>query len=263
MSRVDVDAPVSERDHDPQTPAPASETSADGRARRWDNHRAARRAELTLAARKAVHHGGHELSMDEIAAAIGTSKSIVYRYFRDRAGLQRAVGEAVLVDLGAALAEASQGAASPEGALRAMVGVYLEMVAASPSVYLFVTGGEDRGSSEDASAPMRVLAHDAAGLLVPAMSGVLTASGRPPDLAPVWAAGVIGFVRGAADLWLTDRPAPAETIEVEVETIDAKNDDESADAAEAIDAENPALVALADAISDWLCHGTDPQRRHR
>ncbi|WP_454299380.1 TetR/AcrR family transcriptional regulator [Salana multivorans] len=168
MSRVGVDRPATERPgirEDPGAPETSEtpETSVDGRTRRWDSHRAARRTELTLAARKAVHHGGPELSMDEIAAAIGTSKSIVYRYFSDRAGLQRAVGEAVLHDLGTALADASHGAATPEGALRAMVGVYLEMVAASPSVYLFVTNRDERGA-EDASAPMRVLAHDTAEL---------------------------------------------------------------------------------------------------
>ncbi len=47
----------------------------------------------------------------------------------------------------------------------------------------------------------------------------------------MWAAGVIGFVRGAADLWLAERPGPD-------------------------DAESPALLAFADAIADWLCHGT-------
>lgn len=77
-----------------------AEVSGDGRSRRWEQHRAQRRAELTHAARRAIHHGGSDLSMDEIAGAIGTSKSIVYRYFTDRTGLQTAIGEAVLVDLG-------------------------------------------------------------------------------------------------------------------------------------------------------------------
>lgn len=207
-----------------------STAAGDGRARRWDTHRAARHRDLTRAARRAIHRGGPELSMDEIAAAMGTSKSIVYRYFRDRTGLRTAVGEMVLHDLGAALAQASRGPEAsgagpdpdPERAVRAMVTVYLKMVSTSPSVYAFVTRG---GDAVDGTAPMRTLAHDAAALLQPVLSEVVARQDRPVRYAGVWAAGIIGFVRGAADSWLTD-PAPEP------------------------------LPALAAALTDWICRGT-------
>ena len=77
-----------------QHPAPV----VDGRSTRWDDHRAIRRAELVHAARKAVHKGGPGVSMDEIAAASGTSKSIIYRYFEDKTGLQIAIGASVVGD---------------------------------------------------------------------------------------------------------------------------------------------------------------------
>ena len=196
---------------------------ADGRSRRWDSHRAARRDELTHAARKAIHHGGPELSMDEIAAAIGTSKSIVYRYFSDRSGLQTAVGEAVLRDLGSALEEVSHQAGEPHEAVKAMVTVYLEMISTSPAVYAFVTRS---GDVADATTPMRTLAHDAADLLAPVFAEVLQANGHSRALAQTWAAGVIGFVRGAAEVWL------------------------HADAASRLD-----LSDLTEAMTDWICKG--------
>lgn len=181
--------------------------AADGRSRRWETHRTARRDELTRAVRKAVHHGGADLSMDEIATAIGTSKSIIYRYFTDRSGLQTAVGEAVLTDLGSALAEATRAPGSPAQTVRAMVAIYLEMVSTSPAVYAFVTRTGEAG----AAGPMRTLAEDAAALLVPMLEQVLQRTEHPATLAGVWAAGVIGFVRGAADVWLSgpqDQPLP-------------------------------------------------------
>jgi len=72
----------------PSTPA---EDRVDGRDARWAEHRSSRRAELVRAARRAVHHRGPDLSMDDLAAEIGTSKSIIYRYFSDKSGLQGAV----------------------------------------------------------------------------------------------------------------------------------------------------------------------------
>lgn len=225
MSRVDADAIAASGASDERR-AVANDPAIDGRARRWEAHRASRRDELTRLARKAIHRGGPDLSMDEIAAAIGTSKSIVYRYFADRSGLQTAVGEAVLADLGGALVEATRDVDTPAQAIHAMVAVYLEMVSTSPAVYTFVTRGSDVA---DVAAPMRTLADDTAALLIPVLERVLVSEGRPAALARVWAAGIIGFVRGAAEVRLAD---PAE--------------------------QGP-LTDLTDPLTDWICRGTSSQ----
>lgn len=174
-----------------QDPSTATE---DGRSTRWDDHREARRAELVRVARKLVHHGGPGASMDDIAAAAGTSKSIVYRYFTDKEGLQLAVAAAVVADIRAALDEAATGAATPRDALRGMVDTYLAMIESSPHVYAFVTRGGAVGVFLDSVTEL------VADPFVRALG--VDDDGPEAAWARLWAAGAVGFVRGAGERWL-------------------------------------------------------------
>src|SRR5690625_1819232 len=126
----------------PSTVDQPDEERVDGRDARWAAHRHSRRSELVKAARRAVHHHGPEISMDDLAAEMGTSKSIIYRYFTDKSGLQGAVGSAVLEDLRGALEAVTEQVIRPRERIAAMVGVYVEVVATSPAVYAFVTRAE-------------------------------------------------------------------------------------------------------------------------
>ncbi|HEV6955343.1 MAG TPA: TetR/AcrR family transcriptional regulator [Promicromonospora sp.] len=206
----------------------------DGRSTRWDDHRTARRAELVRAARKAVHRLGPAVSMDEIAAAAGTSKSIVYRYFDDKAGLRLAVAETVVMQMHDALRAAAQGADSPEMALREMVRVYLEMIESSPNVYWFVTrtaiGGNEpapvesgrrgrRAPAESADATVPTTAvdmHPLGAYLDSVIELVAEPFARATDVSPAdaaaWASGAVGFVRGSGEWWLGHRHVEASPL---------------------------------------------------
>ncbi|WP_454850817.1 TetR/AcrR family transcriptional regulator [Promicromonospora soli] len=208
----------------------------DGRSTRWDDHRTARRAELVRAARKAVHRLGPAVSMDEIAAAAGTSKSIVYRYFDDKAGLRLAVAETVVMQMHDTLRAAAQGADSPEMALREMVRVYLEMIESSPNVYWFVTrtaiGGNEPAPVEsgrrgrrapaaeevaDAAVPTApVDLHPLGAYLDSVIELVAEPFARATDVTPAdaaaWAAGAVGFVRGSGEWWLGHRNVEASPL---------------------------------------------------
>ncbi len=137
--------------------------------------------------------------MDEMASAMGTSKSIVYRYFRDKAGLQAAVGEMVLAEMSQAFIAAVEGDGPPRDRLRAMVEVYVSMIARSPNVYQFVTRIEQAGAiSSFVTQVQRYLAR--------LLRQVLAESGADLRYAMPWSAGVVGFVRGIGEQWLTADP---------------------------------------------------------
>ncbi len=153
--------------------------------------------------------------MEEIAVAAGTSKSIIYRYFEDRSGLQVAVGSAVMAQMHDALARAAATAASPQLAVRAMVAAYLETIENSPNVYYFVTrtaavaGTEDghgeQGAATAAEPPLTALVDSVIELIAEPFARVAHV---PWAQAAAWAAGVVGFVRGAGEWWLERRDDP-------------------------------------------------------
>jgi AcrR family transcriptional regulator len=198
-------------------PTAAGARELDGRSTRWDDHRAARRAELVRAARKAVHRIGPGVSMDEIAAEAGTSKSIVYRYFDDKAGLRLAVATYVVATMHDALAQAAAAAPTPLAALRAMVRVYLEMIEHSPHVYWFVTrtsiGGNEPategGPASDVGSPEAPLGAYLDSVIELVAEPFARATDVPPATAAAWAAGAVGFVRGAGEWWLAHRTQSA------------------------------------------------------
>ena len=182
--------------------------SVDGRSTRWDTHREARRLELTHAARRMVHRRGPDVSMDDIAADLGTSKSILYRYFTDKVGLQNAVGEAVVGAIGASLRAAVENAPTPRAALHGMIDAYLAMIEHSPSVYYFVTRNTAIANA------VAVPAQGDAARSAPLSSflGSITAVVAEPFAQAVgsddqldveaWAAGAVGFISGTGEWWL-------------------------------------------------------------
>jgi AcrR family transcriptional regulator len=198
-----------------------AESSVDGRSARWETHREERRRSLIRESRRAVHRLGAEASMEDIAAAAGTSKSVFYRYFGDKAGLQQAVGEVVIGQMQQKILEAAKTAGSPRQGLLNMVLAYLEMAETSPEVYAFVT----QGAGE-------VPAGGALGHFFDAVTAMITVPmrahlGEHSVLLAYWPTAAIGLVRSAGELWLNSPPSPAK----------------------------PDHAQMAELITGWLFHG--------
>lgn len=194
-----------------------TETDAsDGRSTRWDDHRTARHGELARAVRKTVHKLGPELSMDEIANQLGTSKSILYRYFTDKVGLQNAVGETVVRSIHDELAEVSREAASPRAALAEMVGAYLDMIGHSPNVYYFVTRNASMANSVARpvsgdlaqSAPLSSFLHSVLELVAQPFAEQVEGRDGSEVQIGAWSSGAVGFVTGTGEWWLAHRGEP-------------------------------------------------------
>ncbi|PWH07822.1 TetR family transcriptional regulator [Brachybacterium endophyticum] len=180
--------------------ARTSAAESDGRTARWALHRERRRAELLDVARHLIHERGPDVTMEEIATASGTSKSIIYRYFADKAHLQRALGLHILSAMQKRLTEEVRGLAaagdsttpvSAQEHLRAMISTYVDTAQRSPHVYAFVTRPSD-GLNHFLESATR-----------------LASAALPRDHpAPVlWASGAVGFVERAVDRWMRDPDA--------------------------------------------------------
>lgn len=162
--------------------------------------------------------------MDDFAAAAGTSKSVFYRYFRDKDGLRQAMGEMAIGQMRAKVVDAARRATTEETGLRAMVRAYLQMAQTSPNVYFFVTDTPrdpfrplPEGSG---GAPLDDFFADITSMMTERMHAYLdgrpgfTGAGRPA--LELWPTASIGMVRAAGEAWLRTAACPEKPDELEL-----------------------------------------------
>ena len=175
-----------------------TQAPVDGRSARWAQHREQRRAELLDVARHLIHERGPDVTMEDIAAASGTSKSIVYRYFEDKSHLQRDLGRSILQAMHdkllaemRVLEERMGREPAPGERIHAMIRAYVGTAQRSPGVYRFVTRPSD-GLNHFLDSVTRII------------TTFLPAGTPSPQ---IWATGAVGFVERAVDTWMTDLEA--------------------------------------------------------
>jgi AcrR family transcriptional regulator len=177
----------------------------DRRDSRWDDHRRARRQEIVDATIAAVGKHGAGVDMEEIASEAGTSKTVVYRHFADRAELYLAVCNRVASQLLPKLRVAIENSSHPREMVAAAIDTYLAFIEADPELYRFVVHQQalDAGTSDPIDSLSDVVGQQAGA----AIAVTLQQAGRDPAAAAPWGHGVVGLVRSAADWWLrTERP---------------------------------------------------------
>ena len=195
--------------------AASPDQARDRRDSRWDDHRRARREQLVEATLAAVEKYGAGVGMEEIAAEAGTSKTVVYRHFADRAELHLAVSARVVAELLPRLRHAIEGTTDPRQMVASAIETYLAFVEADPQVYRFVVQGVPPGQSGPAGDvnPIGSLSDVVAGQAATIISDALARAGHDTAAAEPWGHGLIGLVRSAADWWLrSPRPMPRDEL---------------------------------------------------
>ena len=173
----------------------------DGRKRRWHQHKVERRNELVDGTIVAIRRHGRYLSMDEIAAEIGVSKTVLYRYFVDKNDLTTAVmmrfAQTTLIpNMAAALSSNVDGI----DLAREIIRVYVETVASEPEPYRFVMANSSASKSKVIADSERIIARMLAVVLRRRMqqAGMDTGGVEP------WAYSMVGGVQLATHSWMSD-----------------------------------------------------------
>ena len=185
-------------------------SSTDGRDTRWDDHRNKRKAALVEAG----------VGMDEIAARAGTSKTVIYRHFGDRAGLYAAVVDKVHdyihADLQAALALAASGGLA--ALAHDLADAYFSLVERDPEIYRFVMNPPPVSVGE--IDPLGGLPEVIGDHVAHAIAVHLAALGADTARAATWGHGLVGFVRAVADRWMaTGQAEPKHELVAHVDSF--------------------------------------------
>ncbi|MEV4675451.1 MULTISPECIES: TetR/AcrR family transcriptional regulator [Actinomadura] len=164
-----------------------------------DRHRPDRRAAIMrTAARLFADRPYDVLSMDEIAAAAGVAKGLIYYYFGSKRGLFLAVIEDAAGHLGELAAEF--GDLSPVERLTRSLDGFLCWAESHRAAFQTITSG---GVGVDAE--VAALHHRVRGDLLAALSHGLTGRAIPSPALRIALEGWLSFVEGAATSWLAEQ----------------------------------------------------------
>lgn len=143
--------------------------------------------------------GAPTLSLRDLAARAGVSKTAPYRHFPDRDALLTALMDHGWKDLHDATARAQEAATDPLSGLRDMGRAYLAFALARPGMYRLLFSGEGKSLATGLVCPD---AHNSYRLLEAQVARCQSAGWRPDANGQILTLSVWSLVHGAADLAL-------------------------------------------------------------
>jgi AcrR family transcriptional regulator len=183
----------------------ADPPAPDGRRLRWTEHRNQRRQAFVSAGAAAIDRFGPNASAEQIAETAGVSRTVLYRYFRDREDLRQAIADhvvrAVLDSVVPKLRLRPE--STPRDIIWAVIDVIVGWLDEHPNLYHFLRSRRT-GASLD-SVETTLAGHVAALLKV-----VMVLFGIDGAHADVGAHGLVGLVESSGGWWLANRTMPRE-----------------------------------------------------
>ncbi|MDP9115912.1 MAG: TetR/AcrR family transcriptional regulator [Actinomycetota bacterium] len=185
----------------------ASSLPADGRRLRWTQHRSERRAAFVDAGARAVDRFGAEASAEQIAEAAGVSRTVLYRYFKDREDLRQAIADQVAATVvETVLPNLNIGAdATPRQVIEAVITTIVGWLDEHPNLYYFLRNRRNGSSLESVE---NTLADQIAALL----KMFLMFFGIDAEKAEPGAYGIVGLVESTGSWWLTRKSMSREKL---------------------------------------------------
>jgi AcrR family transcriptional regulator len=172
----------------------------DGRRLRWTEHRAARRAAFVAAGATAIDHHGPDANAEQIAEAAGVSRTVLYRYFRDREDLRQAIADhvagEVLQSVTPRLVLTPE--STPRQVIESIISVIIGWLDEHPNLYYFL---RNRRTGTSLQSVENTLADQVAALL----KVFLMFFGIDADKAEPGAYGIVGLVESTGSWWLARR----------------------------------------------------------
>jgi AcrR family transcriptional regulator len=167
---------------------------------------------LDVAASAFARQGFHDVSMDDVAAAAGVSKPVVYTHFGSKDELYEAALLRAARELADRVRASVAAAASPEQRMWAGIQAFLDAVEEHPEWWLLARRAEAAG---EPFAGMAHRVHDAtADLIADLFADTAVVAGIPGGAATVepQAQAFVGACAAIADWWLAHADVPKGTV---------------------------------------------------